>query len=215
MHFSLHLPLASLCLLQDTFTSTAAAAIEWGAWEYAKGVIDNWLRFYVRTNGGITYRAEETPLSARMLTLFAQYVSMTGDEALLLSHFPKAKALGDWLLNRHRLSLAYPADDPRHGIPAGNDEGDTFIGTEYDDGSHWQHYYASAAEAHRGFQEMGKVRAYAHLSPTSRPPLTLLLPLLSSFNCSSVRCGWRSARGRRVRRSSRTARRSSASCPSC
>lgn len=47
---------------------------------------------------------------------------MTGDGALLLTHFPKAKALGEWLLNRHQLSLAYPLDDPRHGIPAGNDE---------------------------------------------------------------------------------------------
>ena len=75
----------------------------------------------------------------------------------MLSHFEKARALGDWLLNRHNLSLTYPADDPRHGIPAGNDEGDTFIGTEYDDGTHWLHYYASAAESYRGFMELGAV----------------------------------------------------------
>ena len=35
-----------------------------------------------------------------MLTLFATYVEMTGDEQLLLTHFGKAKALGEWLLNR-------------------------------------------------------------------------------------------------------------------
>ena len=29
---------------QDTFTSTATAALEWGAYPYARGVIDNWLR---------------------------------------------------------------------------------------------------------------------------------------------------------------------------
>ena len=37
---------------QDTFTSTAAAAIEVGALPYAKGVIDNWLKYYVQPNGG-------------------------------------------------------------------------------------------------------------------------------------------------------------------
>ena len=43
---------------QDTFTSTATAALEWGAFPYARGVIDNWLRYYTRDNGMITYRAE-------------------------------------------------------------------------------------------------------------------------------------------------------------
>ena len=44
---------------EDTFTATATAALEWGALKYARGVIDNWLRYYVRNNGMITYRAEE------------------------------------------------------------------------------------------------------------------------------------------------------------
>ena len=43
---------------QDTFTSTATAALEWGMFPYARGVIDNWLRYYTRDNGMITYRAE-------------------------------------------------------------------------------------------------------------------------------------------------------------
>ncbi len=29
---------------QDTFTATATAALEYGAFPYARGVIDNWLR---------------------------------------------------------------------------------------------------------------------------------------------------------------------------
>ena len=43
---------------QDTFTSTATAALEWGMFPYARGVIDNWLRYYTRDNGMITYRAQ-------------------------------------------------------------------------------------------------------------------------------------------------------------
>ena len=30
---------------QDTFTATATAALEYGAFPYARGVIDNWLRY--------------------------------------------------------------------------------------------------------------------------------------------------------------------------
>ena len=92
---------------------------------YARGVIDNWLRFYVRSDGGITYRAEEVAVSSRMLTLFALYVSYADGidekrdaEVLLLSHFEKAKALGEWLLYRYNQSLSFPVNDTRHGIPA-------------------------------------------------------------------------------------------------
>ena len=64
---------------EDTFVSTATAALEWGMTQYAAGVIDNWLRYYVRSNGGITYRAEEVAVQGRMLTIFAQYYDYTGD----------------------------------------------------------------------------------------------------------------------------------------
>jgi hypothetical protein len=129
------------------------AALEIGAMAYARGVIDNWLAYYVRSNGGITYRAEEVAVSSRMLTLFALYVSYAdGDdeqkdaEALMLSHFDKAKALGEWLLYRYNQSLSFPPMDPRHGIPAGDDEADTFIGYQYTDASPdvLPHFYSSA-----------------------------------------------------------------------
>jgi hypothetical protein len=159
----------------SVFTSTAAGAIEWGALPYARGVIDNQFRYYVRSNGGVSYRAEETPLSARMLTLLAQYYSTTQDHALLLTHFDKAKALGEWLVNRQKISLAYPADDPRHGIPAGNDEGDTYIGTMYANSEEWLHYYASAAECHRAFMEMGEVWTESeHDASANSGPLHML-----------------------------------------
>ena len=85
---------------QDTFTATATAALEWGAFPYAKGVIDNHFKYYVQANGGSTYRAEEVAVSSRMLTILALYNSYTGDAAFLASHFTKARALGAWLLNR-------------------------------------------------------------------------------------------------------------------
>ena len=60
--------------------------------------------------------------------MLLRYVSYSGAahtperkeaEAFLLSHFAKAKALGDWLMFRYNKSLAYPANHPSYGIPAG------------------------------------------------------------------------------------------------
>ena len=79
---------------------------------YATGVIDNWLKYYVQPNGGPTYRAEETAVQSRMLTLFALYVSYADGpeerrraDAFLLGHFGKV-----WLL-RHRRSPHTPSPD--------------------------------------------------------------------------------------------------------
>ena len=131
---------------QDVFTATATAALEWGMFPYAKGVIDNHLKYYVQKNGGATYRAEEVAVSARMLTIFAQYVTYTGDEDFLVSHFAKARALGNWCLLRYNMSLEFPEDDPRHGIPGGDDEADTYIGIMYGGEGIWPHFYSSAGE---------------------------------------------------------------------
>ena len=70
---------------EDIFTTTAAAALEWGAIPWAKGLIDNQFSFYVRDDGMINYRGEELAQSARMLTILALYFSYTGDSELLLN----------------------------------------------------------------------------------------------------------------------------------
>ena len=49
--------------------------------------------------------------AGRMLTIFALYVSYTGDADLMLTHFGKARALAQWLLYRCEASLAFPKDD--------------------------------------------------------------------------------------------------------
>lgn len=142
---------------QDTFTATATAALEWGAFPYAKGVIDNHFKYYVQPNGGTTYRAEEVAVSSRMLTILALYASYTGDDEFLMAHFTKAQALGDWCLYRYNISLEYPTTDARHGIPGGDDEADTYIGIMYGDGADWPHFYSSAGEMYRGFNELGPI----------------------------------------------------------
>eukprot|EP01047_Picozoa_sp_COSAG01_P004966 COSAG01_NODE_166_length_23296_cov_140.506014_7_plen_123_part_00 len=62
---------------EDTFTATATAALEFGSIPYAKGVINNWLLYYVRDNGMTSYRSEELAQAGRMLTICALYVSVS------------------------------------------------------------------------------------------------------------------------------------------
>ena len=92
---------------EDTFTATATGALEMGALPYAKGVIDNWLRYYIRDNGMTSYRSEELAQAGRMLTIFNLYYHISdGDpDNLILTHWGKIKALVDWLLWRWHASI--------------------------------------------------------------------------------------------------------------
>ena len=94
----------------------------------SKGLIDNQFDHYIRDDGLTNYRANEVAQQARMLTILALYHSYSGDDATLLRHFAKAKALADWLRARRETSLAeFTPDDPRYGLIAGLDEGDSFV----------------------------------------------------------------------------------------
>lgn len=143
---------------QDVFTSTTTVALEWGAIPYARGVIDNWITYYMRADGMVTYRAEELAQSGRMLTILALFHSYTADAHFLLRHFDKLRAAAKWLLWRHALSLGWPEHDPRHGIVAGGDEGDTFVGYYETFGeAPLPHMYSCTSNVWRGFDDLGRV----------------------------------------------------------
>lgn len=146
---------------EDVFTSTAMAALEAGAMDYAKGLIDNQYSHYIRADGLTNYRANEVAQQARMLTILALYHSYSGDDATLLKYFAKAKALADWLKARRETSLrAFAKDDPRYGLIAGLDEGDSFVHVYFHQGPYQtQHWYSHIAEAYRAFVEIGQVWA--------------------------------------------------------
>ena len=131
------------------------AALEVGALPYARGLINNQYRNYIRSDGQINYRAEETAQQARMLTILALYQSYSGgDDTLLLQHFDKAKAIADWLIARRSLTLTRPISDPRYGMMAGNEEGDEFVHYRYHQ-ANYSHWYSAVAETYRAFTEIG------------------------------------------------------------
>lgn len=142
----------------DVFTSTATAALEFGAMPYAKGVIDYQFKHYIRTDGMVWHRATELPATARMLTILALYYTYSNDDALLIEHFAKAQGVAEWLAGRRSATLHYGKDDPRYGIPGGNDG---VVNTEelMNHVAEPLHWYASAAELYRACSEMGVVWA--------------------------------------------------------
>jgi hypothetical protein len=147
--------------LQENFVATANAAIEWGAHPYAKGVIDNQYRFYIRDDGMVWHREVAIPATARMLTILALYHSYSdGDDYFLLRNFAKAKSLAELLIARRDASLQYSKNDPRYGIPHGGDDAlhsDVPLNQRMNHDIQPKHWYASAAELYRAFTEMGKV----------------------------------------------------------
>ena len=127
-----------------------------GAMQWAQGLIDHQFANYVRLDGTIHYRGEEIAQTARMLTMLALYYSYTRDAALLVTHFPKAKGIADWLKARRAMSLSYPKSDARYGMLPGSDEADNYAALYYHQGSQL-HFFSSTAEAYRAFAEMGPV----------------------------------------------------------
>ena len=68
-------PRLPVCVCQASiaiaaFCVSLAMALELGAFAYAKGVADNYLTHYVRSDGTLRYRGPELALDGRMLTLF-------------------------------------------------------------------------------------------------------------------------------------------------
>ena len=94
------------------------AALEIGAMPYSRGLLNNQFNNYVRDDGLINYRAEEVAQSGRILTILATFYSYSDDKAdaaaFLLTHFPRAKAMADWLIARRTSSLEHGTDDPRY-----------------------------------------------------------------------------------------------------
>ena len=142
-------------------TCEVHSALEWGMLGVARGILDNFLRFYVRDDGAVSYRGPETANSALLLTLLAKYYSYSRDASLLLDHFTKTKAVVAWLNASRAQSLTYPASDPRYGIPIGDSEADNFVrvvgAPHFAPATPPLHYYASAAATSRGFLELGRV----------------------------------------------------------
>ena len=102
---------------QEVFSNDLMMALELGLFEYARGILANWLSNYLRRNGSIFYRGLEMHQQGRLLTLLALYHSYTGDAGLLLEHSEKVEGVIAMLRERRARALRLPKTDPAWGMP--------------------------------------------------------------------------------------------------
>lgn len=137
---------------QDIFTSSVYANLEWGRFEMAGAVIDNYFTHFVDAKGMINMRGPETAQFGMTLSLLARYFSYTRDRQLLLKHSPKIEATVTMLCAMHDESLRLPVDDVSHGLIHGWSESDSCLMPKPD--IWWLPYYANNAFAARGLRDI-------------------------------------------------------------
>lgn len=145
------------------------ASLEWGLFDYARGVLDNWLTYFIKDRGFVLYRGLEMSQHGRMLTNIAQYYAYTQDGQLLLKHLDKIKGIV-WMLRQRRASAlaTWPTNDSRYGMPTGNDEADLFWTTVgHRTNATELPFISIAAEMWRGFRDCGEVLSIIGTNSTS------------------------------------------------
>ncbi|MGB6877449.1 MAG: hypothetical protein WBD87_15590 [Candidatus Acidiferrales bacterium] len=139
---------------QDIFTMSVTANLEWGRFEMARAVIDNYLSDITDTKGMINMRGPETAQFGMELMLFARYFNYTRDSALLLKHQEKIAATATLLCEMHDESLRLPANDPGYGLIHGWSESDSCLAPKPE--TWWLPYFANSAFAARGLKDISQ-----------------------------------------------------------
>jgi hypothetical protein len=140
---------------QDIFTSAVYTNLEWGRFETARLIIDNYFTDFVDERGMINMRGPETAQFGLTLSLLARYFRYTKDAALLRKHGKKIVATTELLAELHEESKKLPADDPGYGLIHGWSESDSCLLP--DPKTWWLPYYANSGFAARGLRDMALV----------------------------------------------------------
>jgi hypothetical protein len=139
---------------QDIFTMAVYANLEWGRFDAAREIVDNYLTDFTDAKGMINMRGPETAQFGLTLSLLARYYHYTQDAALLVKHREKIVATAAILTELHDLSLQLPKDDVGYGIIHGWSESDSCLHPK--PMIWWLPYFANNAFAARGLRDMGK-----------------------------------------------------------
>ncbi|MBV9304185.1 MAG: Tat pathway signal protein [Acidobacteriaceae bacterium] len=151
---------------QDIFTMAVYANLEWGRFEQARQIIDNYFSDFVNSAGMVNMRGPETAQFGLELSLLARYWNYTRDSSLLLKHRAKISATARLLAQMHDESLRLPKDNPGHGLIHGWNESDSCLMPT--PSTWWQPYFANSAFAARGFEDIGRAwQDLEHIRPDS------------------------------------------------
>ncbi|MEO6815630.1 MAG: Tat pathway signal protein, partial [Edaphobacter sp.] len=139
---------------QDIFTSALYTNLEWGRFEMAAQVLDNYYSDFVDAKGMINMRGPETAQFGLTLSLLARYYYYTGDRTLLLKHREKIEATATVLTQLHDESLKLPHEDPGYGLIHGWSESDSCLAPQ--PMIWWQPYFNNSAFAARGLKDIAR-----------------------------------------------------------
>lgn len=140
---------------QDIFTSSLYANLEWGRFDQAKAVIDNYFDQFTADDGMINMRGPEVPQFGLALSLLARYGLYTGDIATLRRISGKIAAQAAILTELHDIGLKKPADDPGFGLLDGWSESDACL--HPDPSLWWKPYWNNSAFAVRGWRDLARL----------------------------------------------------------
>ncbi len=140
---------------QDTFTTALYANLEWGRFEMAGQILDNYYSDFVDERGMINMRGPETGQFGLTLSLIARFFNYTQDRTLLLKHQAKIEATAAVLIALHDESLRLPAEDPGYGLVHGWSESDSCLHPK--PMTWWQPYFSNSALAARGLRDIARV----------------------------------------------------------
>ena len=85
--------------------------LEWGRFDAAREILDNYLTDFTDAKGMINMRGPETAQFGMTLSLLARYFNYTQDAAMLVKHREKIVATAAILIEMHDESLKLPKDD--------------------------------------------------------------------------------------------------------
>ncbi|ESQ88833.1 twin-arginine translocation signal domain-containing protein [Asticcacaulis benevestitus] len=140
---------------QDILTSSLYANLEWGRFDQAKRVLDNYFNDFTAPDGMINMRGPEVPQFGLTLSLLARYLNYTGDLATVRAHASKIASTAATLTELHDLSLQKPAADAGFGLLDGWSESDACL--HPDPSVWWKPYWNNSAFAVRGWRDIARV----------------------------------------------------------
>jgi hypothetical protein len=140
---------------QDIFTMATYTNLEWGRFDQARKIIDNFFTDFVDSKGVNNMRGPETAHFGMTLSLLARYFNYTGDSALLQKHRAKIEATAAVITALHDESLKLPQDDIGYGIIHGWSESDACLDAKPE--TWWLPYFANNAYSSRGLKDIGRV----------------------------------------------------------
>ncbi len=139
---------------QEILTVSLQVALEWGMFDYAKGVLMNYLDYYWLGSGNVMYHGLEMAELARMLTHLAMYYRYTGDYFFVNdTYLQSINGTVNLLLDRYNKSCN--SSGLLNGIATGNDDADLWVTTVR--GGYTEYpFYSISSEMSRAFDELGR-----------------------------------------------------------